>query len=138
MLLEGETSGPPEPPDAPVTGPLFILMDGLYWCKVPGCSKPKKGFARIGAHLSRIHGLTSGGAPNADPPRQAPTRPVASKPYVSVRLILPPAELALVEQTIHALEFAKTNLTGKLAEMDMLAARAEKLGSIIVCLKELL
>lgn len=128
----------PELPTGPIKGAPFDLKDGLYWCKVPGCSKAKKGFARIGTHLSRLHGLTSGGAPNITPPLPAPARPQAPRPYISVRLILPAAELALVEQTIRALEFAKTNLTGKLTEMDMLASRAEKLGSIILCLKELL
>lgn len=137
-LVKGVSGKPPEPPTASITGPPFVMLDGLYYCKVPGCSKPQKGFERIGAHLSRLHGLPSGGAPNIALLRQAPERPTVQKPYVSVRLILAPAELELVEQTIRALEFAKTNLTGKLTEMDMLAARAEKLGSIIVCLKELL
>lgn len=136
---EGGATRPPEPPTAPITGPLYEEKDGQYWCKVPGCSKSKTGFARISVHLSRLHGLTPEGAPNGHLRRPAAAAAQAPKPmpYVSVRAILQGTELALVEQTIRVIEFAKNNLTGKLADMEMLAARAEKLGTIILSLKEL-
>lgn len=137
---EGGATRPPEPPAAPITWPLYEEKDGQYWCKVPGCSKAKTGFARIGLHLSRLHGLTAEGAPHANIRRSAAPPAPAPKPmpYVSVRAILQGADLALVEQAIRVIEFAKNNLTGKLTDMEMLAARSEKLGSIIMSLKELI
>lgn len=137
--MEKVSEAPPEPPTAPINGRVFEEKDGSFFCRVPGCSKPSKAFDRIAVHLSRLHGLDVDG--NAVKPERRRAPAVPPPPVVvdvNVRMILQGTERALIEQGIKVIEVARSNLSGKLADMDTLKAKSAKLERIALCMRELI
>lgn len=138
--VKAGSDGPPEPPTRPFEGPVFEKRGDSFHCRVPGCSKGERPFQEkhaIGVHMARRHGLNLEGKPaRAFAKASLPPAP-PPKPPINVKGIIVGTEGSIVTQAIRIVETAKINLGGKLADMQILKEKADRLEVILTYMREL-